>query len=867
MQLASNFVSFFEQLTTLLDMLSNSFSQYELIFELCSSDIHLRRSEIPSILETVYLNILQIFAAIIRVFTKRDGRLRNTAVVIGELLWKPFNIRFRGFLETLVSHRKRLFREVNIWHVNSSAKERARDAAARNTSQLHYDFSISEASQMQKERELSQRERELMVLEREQANADREQTRESLAGIRNALQNIEREILEINHDRIRKWVSPPNFIDAKESAAKLRHRETAAWIFREPKYQQWLSHDLEGHDGLRKLGSNVLWIYGNPGSGKTVLASSIIDDLKSSNSFRNEIYYFFFEYKSPLHNSARSAYRSILAQILTKHWKDQEVLDRFAFIMYDNTKNQNQLYSSEFILLELIQLLLSRDSVLIIDGIDECEESESFVRSLTKIWESRSPYILVLSRVYVNGLRQCIPESNRLGITKDLVSPDIRTFSAHELQRLFDEEIIPGQARSRKGEFEDRMETGADGMFLWARLMINFIRSPFIPPNQRLHILSQINTPEGLEVMYGRIVALIKGSGNYCETMASTVLTRLIYATAPISSRQIHQSLVVDKVLSADVVSDPESLRQFEDSAIMACTGLVERVVLHQCPNFLYEESSLQLIHLSANEILIEKYSASYLAAQAPIPKLIPDRAIASLDYTTNCLKQILFHTPAQPLSGELARDVNDAYLYKTFCFSDYAAVSWPISLHNFVDTVSSNYMYLTYRELSSSFLESLLYFIPTLETFLRIPRSLSVWLEITYTTGYYEIDPEKYGHPSTNALEALTHWAKSMRITDARWPISDELITKIEAFGAELRDVISTWGSSLRQKPHIVWDELTGFLKQNQFFWSSGSTTVSYQQPVVPMGSVQLQSPAALLSRTSKSGDMKAVLSVWANA
>lgn len=135
----------------------------------------------------------------------------------------------------------------------------------------------------------------------------------------------------------------------------------------------------------------------------------------------------------------------------------------------------------------------------------------------------------------------------------------------------FDDGILPTNSETQKEDMVRRMVCGADGMFLWARLVVSFIRSPYMDASQRLHVFSQINTPEGLEVMYHRIVKLIKQSPSFAEALASKVLTQLVYAPAPISSRQLRQTLVVHDILQPSWNS--ETVSEFEDTVIMACAG------------------------------------------------------------------------------------------------------------------------------------------------------------------------------------------------------------------------------------------------------------------------------------------------------
>ncbi|KAI0379207.1 hypothetical protein F5Y04DRAFT_290418 [Hypomontagnella monticulosa] len=865
LQLAANFTGFFDQLISLLDELSRGFHQYDLVLELCSKNPPPPKSQIPQLLEAIYRDILNIFHIIVRIFTKHNMRLKRKTTLLVGLLWKPFDTRFKDVLRNLSSHRKSLFEEISIWHIDSSSKEQARQAAMESNYQSHHALSISEVAEAQKERELCKREREFMALERQESSSAREQSNTSLVQVQGTLRRMQSGIFELNRDHMKAWLSPPIFTDALDQARALKQEKTGEWIFKESKYQKWLNNNLDSTYGAHHFGSNVLWISGNPGAGKTVLASSIIDKLlDTQHSSKREVYYYFFEYKSTTNNSACSAYRSILAQVLAKNCEDENVLNRYSFMTCDSARGQTQLQACESILLDLLRLSLSSNSILVLDGIDECQDCEKFIHSLLGIWETRHPYIVLLSRVYVADLHYYIPQQNRLMMTESVLSSDIRIFSDYEIRRLFTEGYMPPNSEFQQYDMVQRIVTGAGGMFLWARLMINFLRSPYLYPNQRVHVLDQVTTPEGLEVMYDRIVGLIHQSGGYGKSLASMVLSRLVYSAVPMSSRQIHQSLVAEGLLQPDIPIHSNALKEFEDSIIMACTGLVERTILSQCPEFLKNESSLRLIHLSIYEGLTTRYArpSSLLGGSLTTIKIIPDLAISSLNQATNCLKQILFHTPAQPLSGTLPGRTHAAYVYEAFCFSDYAAACWLAHTESFVNSISQKN--LAYEDLTIELTSSICGFSSSLELFLRTPRALSVWLEIFYTTEYREIDAGKYGHISANPLQVLVLWAK--RVGTRRPVFSEHLMANIGSFIAELHEVLHTWGGTLRETPQVIWDEMTAFFRTRGFFWSSGSTRVSYQQPLGPSNVAALQPPTALLSSTSESGEMKAVLSIWSN-
>ncbi|KAF4454870.1 hypothetical protein FALBO_15747 [Fusarium albosuccineum] len=862
LQLASNFTTFFEKLTSLLEHLALSFSQYGEIHKHCASANHLKHSRIPSILKLIYSDIFRIFQSCIQIFVRRDGRTKKTVVITGSLMWKSFDSRFQDQLSSLSAHRKDFFEELAVSQMSSSIRDAARDAATNNMIVQFTELSTEEIESARKERDLAQKEREIRAVEIRDLNEGSKRLEQSLLEIQEALWRLESERMNKVERRIREWLSPPRFKDAFDQAKHARQSSTASWIFQEDQYQAWLETELSAFQPANVFGPNVLWIHGNPGSGKTILASSIVESLQSQQHSRpKEIYYYFFDHRSLANSSACSAYRSLSSQIICFNQHEKTLLDKFSFVMSSPGENQGQLEASKAAVMDLLDLSLSSDSILVLDGIDECVDSDEFVASLLEIWKTNLPHIIFLSRVNVASLRRYVPETYQLQMSKSKVSEDIRVFSDFRLVSLFNNSILSPSSSSRKADMVDRMVYGSNGMFLWARLMINFLESPYLDESEKMSIFNQINTPEGLEMMYCRIVKLILASGKRASGLASAVLLRLIHAPVPLSSSHIWQSLVVDG--SRVTPRDTAGLEAFENSIIMACGGLIERTALHDPPSVFVSEPSLRLIHLSVSETLTSFHSIPSLLGwgEAELP-IVADQAIGGLDCATVCLKQLLYHMPRQPLSGALGTSIDGTTLYNFFCFSDYAAVSWLLHLEDFIRAASAA-ISLFQGTWSPRFQQALYDFYSSFATFLQTPAAITAWFEAFYTYPYQHL----LAHPLLSPLDGLALWAKQAVSLDVRVPFDSKFVTDVESFRAEVHNAVSLWGISLRARPCTVWDEMTGFMDSNRFFWSSNSTRLTYQQPMAPMQLMPSQEPAALMSKTSGSGELKATLCIWGNA
>lgn len=250
---------------------------------------------------------------------------------------------------------------------------------------------------------------------------------------------------------------------------------------------------------------------GNPGCGKTVLASSMIEELRAlqdtTTDTSPQVYYFFFNNNRTDKNNSSDAFRALLAQILHQNRKNNDLLDTFTFAMGEYTNGQ--MTASSFELLDLLSVCLPRmkNVFLVLDAIDECNDQSTFVHKFVSTACKYGIKVLLFSRPNVESLWKTTRENRQVLIQKDFNNDDIKIYLHAKVQDLTDEQLLPPHC-----DFTDivtRLLGGSAGMFLWARLMIGYLTSRALSPSQRLSIIYSVNLPEGLDQMYRRIFDLI----------------------------------------------------------------------------------------------------------------------------------------------------------------------------------------------------------------------------------------------------------------------------------------------------------------------------------------------------------------------
>ncbi|KAK3984896.1 hypothetical protein QBC44DRAFT_374675 [Cladorrhinum sp. PSN332] len=192
--------------------------------------------------------------------------------------------------------------------------------------------------------------------------------------------------IESERGRIQKWLNPPrdqNINEALEKSNQDRLEGTAPWILSNPKFVAWKSQnataDTDGFD-------NILRVAGNLGTGKTLLASSVLSSLQEPQSFGDKSAIpasYFFLYKYEATRNARTAWSLVLAHILDKFGDDEDVSNAFSFAWSQKISH----YALTDELAGLLQMVACHlpQLVLILDGLDEANDPEGLAASVASL--------------------------------------------------------------------------------------------------------------------------------------------------------------------------------------------------------------------------------------------------------------------------------------------------------------------------------------------------------------------------------------------------------------------------------------------------------------------------------------------------
>ena len=565
-------------------------------------------------------------------------------------------------------------------------------------------------------------------------------------------------------------------------------------------------------------------------------------DTASTSGSRPPVYYFFFRSGIQALQSPLAVYRSFLAQVLHAQRDDFDLVDKFVFAMTESS--EGQLIASRYDLLELL-LLCSQwlgQAYFIIDGIDECDDAKTLVQDLLNLALKSDIKMVFFSRPNVAALFKAIPQDQQLNVGRNN-SDDIRTYLTKKLEQLADEELLPTTADHE--ELIHCLLTGADGMFIWARLMINYLNSPALTRKSRLNIVKNICTPEGLGNMYNRIFALIS-QGNRIELdLAKRIIMWILYSKRPMTVQELQKAVHPRPTSSS---GDDDDFPDFNRTVVLTCAGLVERQNIF-ISTYRSEMASFQFIHLSVKEYFLSQISHdlnSHAGFSADAHVLLASQSESLLEIAQGCLHALSFLLPTQPLSGSLDRNTTPTELHHNFPLCGYAAYYW---LEHLRDTiVESSHLAIIPQEKFKDLMKAL-------ARFLTLKKVLVAWMEAAYVLCRI---PER---------EMLQEWSLWMTINKSNLSLEDLMVAKTNSDCMELcrilKDLQDQWGDQLLRSPKTIWEEATAFTP-SRLLSQTTDTKVDTLIKDAPVGPTISTKCLTKISEASGDGLYVAALSIW---
>jgi len=207
-----------------------------------------------------------------------------------------------------------------------------------------------------------------------------------------------------------------------QTSMNLRHANTGIWLTRSNAFISW-----------KDMGSSKLWLSGIPGSGKTVLCGSIIEEALQECSDATAIAFFFCDYKNERSQQLTNILSALAVQLALQNVEAFNLLEKY-FEDLNPTNGLKKIPESIYLSSLILRMVsLFRKVFLVVDGLDECaNNTNEVVRGIKDLAQGSSRITTaLLSRNEVEIHDELIDEFQHIEIAAQ--TEDLELFVSAEM--------------------------------------------------------------------------------------------------------------------------------------------------------------------------------------------------------------------------------------------------------------------------------------------------------------------------------------------------------------------------------------------------------------------------------------------------
>ncbi|KAF8496144.1 hypothetical protein F5888DRAFT_412246 [Russula emetica] len=384
------------------------------------------------------------------------------------------------------------------------------------------------------------------------------------------VQGVDDKLDQANRNQLRdnllRWLSPRDPSTNHNIASKAHHNGTAEWFFRGGIYSRW------------KSAGSFLWIHGKPGSGKSVLCSSIIQDILAlCDAGRASMAYFYFDFRDVDKQKLHDLLPSLLIQLSARSDPCCDILSQL-YSAHDRGVQRPSDRAMVQSLKEMLSLEAQPPIYIILDALDECPVTSTVPPSPR---EEVLEFVEELVALHLPNLHICVtsrPEHDiRVvfeGLTEHPVSLHDETGQQEDITNYVTS-FVRSNRRMQRWRDEDKnlviktLSEKADGMFRWVFCQLELLRQCLPPSVQR--ILEEL--PESLDETYERILREI---GKPNQRHAHRLLQCLVAAVRPLEVKELAEVLAFDfNTEGIPKLNQGWRWEDQEEAVMSACSSLV----------------------------------------------------------------------------------------------------------------------------------------------------------------------------------------------------------------------------------------------------------------------------------------------------
>lgn len=335
---------------------------------------------------------------------------------------------------------------------------------------------------------------------------------------------------------------------------------SCSWLFRHKTYQDWFHNENRyAHEGL-------LWLKGNPGTGKSVLMKEAFRrSIVAQTHLNHSTAAFFFNAKgNGMEHSPQGLFRSLLHQLAQenrdllldfaklwrqklRHMEDTAVSTvrwtehELRFFFQNNTARRRQ---------------SQRRIIIFIDALDECDQEK--VRLQAYFWRQLTHSTPHLSVCFSSRHFPSIAVINCPEIT-------VETHNALDISAYIERRFkLGGLARPKNRKLlRKAIMDKANGVFLWVTLVVDEVLASWDDGKNIHYLLEQVDAvPLSLQALYSRMLESLSPAE---KQVTLRLFQWATLATKPLCLDEWRQILAITRTPS------PQSLPEWRKSDYFMC--------------------------------------------------------------------------------------------------------------------------------------------------------------------------------------------------------------------------------------------------------------------------------------------------------